>query len=57
MSMEEYQMLSDRELQRYDGKLLGNKLLMLDELNSTMEEIEVERKTRCVDCRKECKAL
>jgi hypothetical protein len=57
MSMEEYQMLSDRELQRYDGKLLENKLLMLDGLNSTMEEIEVERKTTCVDCRKECKAL
>ena len=50
-------MLSDRELQRYDGKLLENKLLMLDGLNSTMEEIEVERKTTCVDCRKECKAL
>ena len=49
-------MLSDRELQRYDGKLLENKVLMLDGLNSTMEENEVERKT-WVDCRKECKAL
>ena len=34
------------------GKILENKLLMLEGLNSTMEEIEVEKNPRCEDCGK-----
>jgi len=34
------------------GMLLKNKLLMLDGLNSTIEEIEVQKNLMCEDCRK-----
>jgi adenylyltransferase/sulfurtransferase len=34
------------------GKLLKNKLLMVDGLNSTLEEIEVQRNPGCEDCRR-----
>jgi adenylyltransferase/sulfurtransferase len=34
------------------GNLLENKLLILDGLNWTMEEIEVEKNPMCEDCRK-----
>jgi len=34
------------------GKLLENKLLMLDGLNSTIEEIEIQKNPRCEDCGK-----
>jgi len=34
------------------GKLLVNKLLMVDGLNATIEEIEVQKSPMCEDCRK-----
>jgi adenylyltransferase/sulfurtransferase len=34
------------------GKLLENKLLMVDGLNSTLEKIEVQKNPMCEDCRR-----